>query len=174
MDREKSAKIVAAIANVAVLVGLALVAYELRQNTNQLKVQLEWQVNQKLFENNRDLLGDNPAPIFAKSITNPEELTYSEFHVASAILLNLLNIWEDRYFMYEEGLIDKLEWQRPIDEEIGFTLGKRFAQAFWKSTRSIYAPELTEYIDERLPEVDQNQSYQWWLDTMDELSKSSD
>ena len=49
MDREKSAKIVAAIANVAVLVGLALVAYELRQNTNQLKVQLEWQVNQKLF-----------------------------------------------------------------------------------------------------------------------------
>jgi hypothetical protein len=174
MDREKFAKIVAAIANIAVLFGLALVAYELRQNTLQLKVQLEWQVNQKIFENNQDLLGEDPTPIFAKSITNPEELTYIEFHVASAYLLNLLNVWEDMYFMYEEGLIDKSEWQRPIDEEIRITLGNRFAQAFWKSTRNIYEPELAEYIDERLPEVDQNQSYQWYLDTMDELSKTSD
>jgi hypothetical protein len=45
----------------------------------------------------------------SKSITNPEELTYIEFHVASAYLLNLLNVWEDNYFMYEEGLSDKSE-----------------------------------------------------------------
>ncbi len=51
------------VANLGILVGLAFVAIELNQNTRQLSLELEWQINQKMFENNRDLLGDNPTPI---------------------------------------------------------------------------------------------------------------
>ena len=56
------------VANLAILVGLVLVAIELNQNTRQLSLELGWQINQKMFENNRDLLGDNPARIYAKSV----------------------------------------------------------------------------------------------------------
>ena len=160
-------------ANVAVLLGLILVAYELRQNTQQLKVQLEWQVNQKIFENNRDLLGDSLPSIFSKSVTDPEDLEFDEFFVASSFVLNLLNVWEDKYFMYKEGLISQPEWQRPIDEEISFTLGNEFAQAFWHSSKGMFEPELAEYIDSQLPDVSRNQTYQWWLDTRKNLAEDS-
>ena len=67
------------IASVGILAGLILVAIELNQNTDQLRLQLTFQANQKIFENNRDLLGDNPTPAYAKAITDPENLTYEEF-----------------------------------------------------------------------------------------------
>lgn len=162
---------VSVTANVAVLLGLVLVAYELRQNTQQLKVQLEWQVNQKIFENNRDLLGDSLPSVLAKSVTDPDNLDFEEFFVASSYILNLLNVWEDKYFMYKEGLIDQSDWQRPVDEEIGFTLGNAYAQAFWHSVKGVFEPELADYIDSRLPEVGENQTYQWWLDMKSTLSE---
>ena len=46
------------IASVGILAGLVLVAIELNQNTDQLRLQLVFQTTQKLFDNNRDLLGD--------------------------------------------------------------------------------------------------------------------
>jgi len=85
------------IASVGILAGLVLVAIELNQNTDQLRLQLVVQTTQKLFENNRDLLGDNPTSTIAKSITNPEDLTYEEFLIASSFVLNGLNEWEDRW-----------------------------------------------------------------------------
>ena len=150
-----------------------MVAYELRQNTQQLKVQLEWQVNQKIFENNRDFLGDALPSIIAKSVLDPESLEFDEFYVVSSYLLNLLNVWEDKYFMYKEGLIGQTDWQKPIDEEIGFTLGNRYAQAFWHTVKGIFEPELAEYIDARLPDVSENQTYRWWLDTKRNLAEPS-
>ena len=116
------------IASVGILAGLVLVAMELNQNTDQLRLQLVFQTTQKLFDNNRDLLGDNPAPTISKSITNPEDLTYEEFLIANVFVLNGLNEWEDRFLIYEEGLISDRDWKRHIDENIGWTLGNRFAQ----------------------------------------------
>ncbi len=115
------------ISSVAILAGLVLVAIELNQNTDQLRLQLVFQTTQKLFENNRDLLGDNPTPTIAKSITNPEDLTYVEFLLASSFVLNGLNEWEDRFFIHEKGLIPDRDWKRHIDQNIGWTLGNRFA-----------------------------------------------
>ena len=160
-------------ANIAVLLGLILVAYELRQNTQQLKVQLEWQGSQKIFENNRDMLGDSLPSIFAKSVTDPENLEFDEFLVASSFILNWLNIWEDKYFMYQEGLISQSDWQRPIDEEIGITLGNRFAQAFWYTSKEMFEPELADYIDARLPDLSENRTHKWWLDTKRILTERS-
>ena len=63
------------IASVGILAGLVLVAVELNQNTDQLRLQLTFQANQKIFDNNRDLLGDNPTPAYAKAITDPVNVT---------------------------------------------------------------------------------------------------
>ena len=158
------------LANVGVIAGIVFLVIELNQNTQQMTVQLEWQVNQKIFENNRDLLGDNPTPIYAKSVIDPEELSFEEFQVASALVFNFLNVWEDKYFMYQEGLISEREWQLPIDQEIGITLGNRFAQALWESSKSLFEPELVQYIDSASSDVDPGDSYQWWLDSLEGLS----
>ena len=67
------------LANVGVIVGIVFLVVEIRQNTQQLTLELSWQVNQKIFENNRDMLGDNPTSVFVKSITNPEDLIFEEY-----------------------------------------------------------------------------------------------
>ena len=154
------------LANISILIGLVLVAVELNQNTTQLALELEWQVNQKMFENNRDLMGENPAPIYAKSVLRPQELTYEEFQVATAIVLNFLNIWEDRYYLYEQGLSSDQAWQDYINSDIALTLGSQFAQQVWKTTKGSFEPEFVQYVDEKLPSVGTDSSYQWYLDTL--------
>ena len=161
-------------ANLGILVGLVLIAIELNQNTKQLSLELEWQINQKMFENNRDLLGDNPTPIFAKSVLSPEELTFEEFQVASAFVLNFLGVAEDRFFLYKRGLLSDQEWKSYIDDDIELTLGYRFAQEYWKRSKSIFEPEFVEYVDEQLRDVDAGANYQWYLDTLEGLSTDSE
>jgi hypothetical protein len=153
------------IASVGILAGLVLVAIELNQNTDQLRLQLVVQTTQKLFENNRDLLGDNPAPTIAKSITNPEDLTYEEFLIASSFVLNGLNEWEDRFFIHEKGLISDRDWKRHIDQNIGWTLGNRFAQQYWQIAKSVFEQELVQYIDQALTNIDENSTYREWLES---------
>jgi len=164
IEKAKIARYSAGLANVAVLVGLVLVAYELRQSTDQLSLELEWQINQKMFENNRDLQNEYTASIYAKSITNGDELTFDEFIVATGLITNLLNIWEDRFFLYEHGLIEESEWKQFIDEDIGLTLGNTFAQNYWHAAKGMFPRELVTYVDTKLSEVDDTSTYQWWLD----------
>ena len=153
------------IASVGILVGLVLVAIELNQNTDQLRLQLVVQTTQKIFENNRDLLGDNPTSTIAKSITNPEDLTYEEFLIASSFVLNGLNEWEDRFFIHEKGLISDRDWKRHIDHNIGWTLGNRFAQQYWQIAKSVFEKEFVQYIDQALTNIDENSTYREWLES---------
>jgi hypothetical protein len=153
------------IANIGILAGLVLVAIELNQSTDQLRLELVFQTTQKLFEINQDLLGDNPNPAIAKSITDPENLTYEEFMTADSFLLNLLNEWEDRFFIHEAGLISDRDWKRHIDENASWTLGYRFAQTRWQSLKSVYEPEFARYVDQALVDIDENFTYKMWLES---------
>ena len=153
------------IANVGILAGLVLVAIELNQNTDQLKLQLVFQTTQKLFDNNRDLLGDNPTPAITKSITNPDDLTYEEFLIASSFVLNQLNEWEDRFLIYQAGLISDRDWKRHVDENAGWTLGNRFARRYWRVSSSVFEPEFTKYVDSVITTIDEESTYQEWLDS---------
>ena len=153
------------VANIGILAGLVLVAIELNQNTDQLKLQLVFQTTQKLFDNNRDLLGDNPTPAITKSITNPDDLTYEEFLIASSFVLNQLNEWEDRFLIYQAGLISDRDWKRHIDENVGWTLGNKFAQRYWKVSSSVFEPEFTEYVDNAVVTIDEQSTYKEWLDS---------
>jgi hypothetical protein len=164
INKEKIARNSTRLANVAVLVGFVLVAYELRQNTDQLALELEWQINQKMFENNRDLQNEYTASIYAKSITNGDELTFDEFIVATGLITNLLNIWEDRFFLYQHGLLEDSEWKQFIDEDIGITLGNTFAQNYWQTIKGLFPRELVTYVDTKLPEVEDTSTYRLWLD----------
>ncbi|MBN2412268.1 hypothetical protein JXQ31_11300 [candidate division KSB1 bacterium] len=150
-------------ANAGILVGLVLVAIELNQNTNQLRLQLTFQANQKIFENNRELIGSNPTQTIAKAITNPGNLTYDEYLIASSYVLNMLNEWEDRYFISEAGLISENDWKRHINENISWTLGNRFAQKTWQITKYCFEIEFAQYVDQALVKIDDNSTYNEWL-----------
>ena len=152
------------LTNIGVLVGLFLLVIELKQNSQQLELQLQFQANQKIFENNRDLVGENVAATFAKAITNPEELTFEEGLAASSHVLNWLGVWEDKFLIYQAGLISEQEWKRDLDVSLGWILGSRFAKKVWLNSKSEFEPEFSEYIDSKLAHISDNETYQWWLD----------
>ena len=85
-------------------------------------------------------------------------------------MLNFLGVWEDRHFLYQAGLLSDQEWKRFIDDDISLTLGYRFAQELWRTTKRIFEPELVQYVDEQLPYVDTGANCEWWLDTLEGLS----
>ena len=148
-------------ANMAVLVGIVFLAVEIRQNSEHLALQLEFQAAQKLFEINRDLQDSNNALIFSKALTQPSNLAVDEGLIASSIVLNLVNEWEDRYFIYESGLISDSEWKRHIRENIDWTLGSPFAKLVWLESKSAFEPEFAKYVDTLLPDVSDESTLEW-------------
>lgn len=151
-------------ANLGVLIGIIFLALEIRQNSNHLALQLEFEATQKIFENNRDLQEPTKAQIFTKAITDPESLTFDEGIVAASLFLNLLNEWEDRYFIYKAGLTGEIDWRRHIQENVQWTLGSTFAQEVYKSNRGAFEVEFVDYVDSLLDEIAIDATYSWWTE----------
>lgn len=172
MKKLELGQTVAILANVGVIAGIIFLALELNQNSKQLALELEWQINDRIIQNNRDLMGENPTPIFIKSIVAPTELTYEEFTVAGALVFNFLSTWEDRYFLYQAGLADEEDWKGYIDDDIDLTLGYGFARVFWEESKGFFEPEFVEYVDMKLPLADSEGNYRWWQSVMNRLEGS--
>ena len=107
---------------------------------------------------------------YQASIANPEELSFAEFQAVAGLTLNFLNVWEDRYFMYEHGLISDQAWKGFIDADIGYTLGNRFARALWETSKGVFAPELVGYVDAKLVDVSASATYESYLNTLDAIA----
>ena len=151
------------VASLAILVGLVLVAIELNQNTEHLRLQLMAQITDTMKENNRALLGENPTAAIEKSVREPDNLTYAEFRIVDAYLINVLGVWEDRFFLYEAGLVGADDWKKRIEEEIEFEFGNRFAKSWWREGgREFIEPEVVRYIDEALKSVGDDDTYNYW------------
>ena len=140
-------------ANFAVLLGIVFLAIEIRQNSEHLALQLEFEASQKIFENNRDLQEPNKALVFSKALNSPSEMTMDEGLIAASMVLNLTNEWEDRYFIFESGLISDSEWKRHVSQNIDWTLGSPFAKLVWEKNKSSFEPEFAEFVDGLLPNV---------------------
>ena len=75
-------------ANVGILIGLALVIFEIRQNTDLLRLQF---INDDLLisaQSESPMFGENPAEVMMKVIYTPEELTYADFRTVDAYLVS--------------------------------------------------------------------------------------
>ncbi len=152
--------------SLAIIAGLVLVAIELNQNTKHLRLQLLDQITARANENNRALLGENPTAAIEKSVREPENLTYAELLIVDAHLINVLSGWEDRFFLYEEGLVEASDWERKIEEEVNWFFGNRFAKTWWReSAREFVEPEVARYIDEALEAVGDDDTYNYWQRT---------
>lgn len=135
------------VANAAILVGIVLVVLELRQNTDHLRLTLRDQINSRLYENNRAVMGENPLPAIEKSVLAPEAMTYSEFRIVDAYLINAVNEWEDRYFLYQADLAEAEEWRNRVDEDVAWFFGNRFAKNWWRTNgTALVEPELAAYV----------------------------
>jgi len=160
--------------NIGVLIGIVFLAVEVQQNSEYMALQLEFgQPTQKIFEINRDLQNPELARTFAKAIQTPADLTFEEGLVASSLVLNLLNEWEDRYLIHAAGLSNVVDWRRHIEENITWTLGSPFAIEVYKANREAFEDEFVGFVDGLLPQIREDSTYLWWTDMKAQFQSTS-
>jgi hypothetical protein len=135
-------------ANVGVLVGLILVAAQIKQHTKITRAQVEndWYLADMQLE--LAMMGENPAASWAKAIYTPGELTHQD----AAVL--------DRYFNYglvqlqrlqrmnERGMADD-RWTDRISY-LRWHLGNDVGRRWWAHFKDGFPAEFAATVDEIL------------------------
>ena len=73
-------------ANVGIVGGLLLVGVQLQQNADLLKTQLLYEESIRMVELETKVVGENAAKVWAKSLTDPRNLTLEEQRIMEALL----------------------------------------------------------------------------------------
>lgn len=135
------------IAAIGVILSLLIVAWEIRENTNALHADARLQMIQ-LGNQAFDWLRD---PAMADSLIRAEngtsDLTEVENRQFGSYVLSVFNMWEQGYFLHQDGLMTDDEWD-------GWNKGMASAASttgfreVWAASNAFYSGEFRSYVDE--------------------------
>jgi len=150
-------------ANVAVLIGLALVVAEIRQNT--AIAELQFSQNRSLAIDQFELLNldSDFAQTWAKSVQQPQSLTPAEYRMMDSYLAMRLEGWNRIYEMEERGYEPPGTTERTM-QNAGIWFGNAFAQTWWKYERLGRNGDLDPYqqlFDRVISEVKPDENQNW-------------
>ncbi len=115
-------------ANIGVVIGLVLVAYQINQEAELTKIQLFSEATSSRKEFNQAMMGGDPMEVVAKSIERPHELTLSELQLMDMYFISALNELRRLELLSQAGL--------DVDAEVEgfhvFYFGSNFAQAWFQ------------------------------------------
>ncbi len=140
------------LANVGVLAGLILLAFELNQNRDMMRAQVRHQVSQGLIDQ------------FFSTAANPELTEFVQRALASSLespveqarfesyLLARFRYWEDVHFQYRAGLYDDSEFGPAT---VGWKNLLRYEPVteYWYRRKAGYSPEFVAEIDRLIDEL---------------------
>lgn len=73
-------------ANIGIVLGLVLVGFQLKQNSELARIQLLYEESNRAIELETEVVGERAAEVWAKSIQAPEDLTLAEIRIMEALL----------------------------------------------------------------------------------------
>jgi len=151
------------VANVGLLVGIALVAYEINQNSKLARMAL---VNEGNVASNQfwaNLMGETPGDVIAMSVECPEAMIYSDFIAMDAYLFTGMNFLYRNFELAREGIFTEEEWQESVAGYAGWYLGNTFGEAWWEEEgRHFFADDFVNHVDQQL-EGTARDSHAYWL-----------
>jgi hypothetical protein len=163
-------------ANVGIVAGLLLVGMQLKQNTDLLKTQLLYEESVRLVALETQVVGENGAEVWAKSIADPGNLTLSEQRVMEALLWSYVEQLRSTRMLGELGLLTDDEWRARVESDTAFYLANDYGRAWWanfsEGTTSLSQDLLFE-INSRLSRVDTNFTADYTESVMDLVRKSA-
>ncbi|MBV1930837.1 MAG: hypothetical protein KUG71_03895 [Porticoccaceae bacterium] len=151
-------------ANVGILAGLILVAVQIEQNSELVRMQL---VNDGNLASNQlwvSATGEKPLEALAKSIENPEELTFAEFLVVDLFLFSNMNLLYRNYELAREGIFDENEWQASVEALAPYFIANKFGRIWWREEASaFFSPEFSAFVNKQLEEEGAMDTQAYWL-----------
>ena len=152
METNKVHKWLTLAANIAVLGGLILLAYQINQNIEITKAQLtnDYYLADMQFE--LAMMGDEPVKSWIKAVYTPDQISRED----AAII--------DRYFnfglvqlnrlrrMHQVGLVDD-DWVGGIDY-LRWHLGNEVGRRWWSHFKAVYPEDFVHMVDKALADSD--------------------
>jgi len=146
-------------ANIAILAGVVLVIFQLRQNANLLEFQILKQDTDSYISGELMMIGENYANTWQKMIEEPENLNLAELRaIESHLWAHDIYRWRNLYDLYKRGLLDEDAWKRLVGDDLEYELAHPYGRAWWKSVKDStdLPPELVEFIDDGLAKSSHN------------------
>jgi len=147
---------VSIVANIGVVVGIGLLAYELNQNRQMTAAQTRHEMAQGIMGWLSNLATDGELveiilKVESGAPTSPaEEFRYFAFRNMQ------VRYWEDVHYQYRSGLFDDDEFTATRETWIG-VLSEPRVRRFWAEYKHTYSPEFAAEIDEILRELTVNE-----------------
>ena len=154
--------------NVGILIGLVLVGFQMKQNSDLLRIQLLYEESNRYTSGERSLIGEEGAAVLAKSLTSPTELTLAERRIVDIYYYTTVEQWFAGYRLNEQGLIEEQDWKHRIRRDAEYILGNTYGVAWWRaySQLSSLPQELIDVVDAELSQVDESTSFALQFDQL--------
>lgn len=146
-------------ANVAILAGVVLVIFQLRQNADLLELQILKQEADSYISGELMMIGENYADTWQKMVEEPENLNLAEIRaIESHLWAHDIVRWRSMYDLYSKGLLEEDVWKRRIREDLDYELAHPYGRAWWEEVKEIpdLPPELVKFVDDGLAKADHN------------------
>ena len=164
-------------ANVGIVGGLLLVGVQLKQNSDLLKTQLLYEESNRLVNLETEVVGEIGAEVWAKSISEPQNLSLSEQRVMEALLWSFVEQLRSTRLLAELGLLEDEEWKLRVISDAAYYLGNDYGRAWWvnysKGNISLH-PDLVLEINSRLSEVETNFTATYTKSVLDLVNKTDE
>ena len=136
-------------ANLGILIGLILVGFQMRQNSELLRAELAFMESQRLIDGAQALAGENPSSVFAKHLTNLEDLSLQEQIEIEAFYYTHFENWRSMHILASIGILED-EWKIRIDNDAQWLLGNPYGRARWESAQNFQPQEVVDYVNNLL------------------------
>ncbi len=164
MNLPKPKSWVTLLANVGLLAGMVLVAYEINQNSQLARSAL---VNEGNVASNQfwaNLMSENPTDVIAMAVECPEAMTYSDFMAMDAFLFTGMNILYRDYALAQEGIFTEEDWQESVEAYASWYLANSFGRVWWhEEAQYFFADDFVKSVNKQLKGTARD-SFAYWLE----------
>lgn len=147
IDRSKLADFSEIISSVAILITLIYLTIEINQNTNALNAQSRETVLVAAQEELRIFM-ENPQ--LGQNLSSTSPLTTEEQIELDAILTIVLRTREFSWLQYQDGTIDKLQWETEYAVLLAILDAQRTRQWWGVMGRHVFGQNFVSFIDQTI------------------------
>lgn len=133
MDSTRLSNWLQVAANIGIVLGLVMVGFQLRQNSDLTRIQLLYEESRRTVDLESTVVGERGAEVWAKSIEDPENLTLAEVRIMEALLWSFVENLRGTHRLAELGLLEEEDWRLRVESEVTFYLSDPYSRAWWKN-----------------------------------------
>ena len=159
-------------ANIGIVAGLLLVGIQLKQNSDLLKTQLLYEESKRAIEMEAKVIGENAARVWAKSLTEPQNLTLEEQRIMEALLWTYAEHLRATRLLATLGLLEDDEWRVRVQADSGFYYGNRYGAAWWRNwsnNNETMPQDVIDAVNARLSEASPDRTLEYFREQRDFL-----